>query len=506
MKKNTFVLLATVIIGNFPLFLLFPLLAAMVGLVAIAAGENTVQSSLLDSEAEAGSSVRYRLIEGSYLIDDCTICGRPTIPVPIYGSFRLKPTGENPLFSYYAVRGLKFESGSPYFEYVGWFNGTYQIGGEVALVQQMTLKGRIDEFGEMEFDSGLVALLTSFPWIEIDLAQLPPADPLHTFSLHLVAAPWPEMWFSTEVGFTSSAMGMSHVSEGDLLSSSGKVVRTNHQLSENLGIMPMVPDIGLDAVVGQAPATGGAAVSQRCRIWFSSREDILSEMLGPLRNGDLLDSVGAIVRRHDELIGPFSPQPPIPAFGLDAVAIGLDEQILFSTEEGFFSESLGVMISDGDLLDEKGFVFKSSSELMRNFQPIDPIPKIFGLNAAYVWPHGEVWFSITTSFTDLRLGHIGYGDLLSDTGRIVIRNLELLGPFAPVEDLADFGLDALTIVWPGSSNINQTGRVDMRDFAVFAQDWLHEVACPCEKADLDCDGTVGFGDLSIISLDWLEEK
>lgn len=480
-------------------------LLAALGASAMAGGENDIRDWWPGSGAGAGIAVRYKLMEGSYLIDDCTICGRPTIPVPIRGSFWLKRTWENPLFSYFAVRGLRFESSSPYFQYAGRFNGTYQIGGEVALVQQMTLKGRIGEFTGLGFDSGQVALQAPFPWIEIELAQVPPADPVHTFSLHLVAAPWPEIWFSTETGFTSSAMGMSHVSEGDILSSSGRIVRRNQHLTAKLGIMPPAPDIGLDAVIGQPPAGSGGAGLPGCPIWFSSREDIISERLGPLRNGDLLSSEGAIVRRNSELIGPFSPQPPIPEFGLDAAAIGPDGAILFSTEDGFFSESLGVMISDGDLLDETGRVFKTGVELMRNFQPIDPIPKVFGLDAAHVWPSGEVWFSITTSFTDLRLGHIGYGDLLSDTGRVVIRNLDLLGPFAPVEDLADFGLDALTIVWPGSGNINQTGRVNMGDFGVFAQDWMREGGCPCEKADLDCDGTVGPGDLSIISLDWLEE-
>ncbi|MBN2271595.1 MAG: hypothetical protein JXN61_13335 [Sedimentisphaerales bacterium] len=481
------------------------LLMAMLGPLAVTAGENSIRTSQFTVGAAVGGAVRYRLMEGSYLIDDCTICGRPTIPVPIRGSFWLKPTGENPLFSYYAVRGLRFESSSPHSEYVGHFNGTYQAGGEVALVQQMTLQGRIDEFGVLEFDSGMVMLQAPFPWIEIDLAQVPPSDPLHTFSLHFVAVPWPEIWFSTETGFTSSTMGMVSVSEGDLLSARGRVVRTNYRLTANLGIMPIVPDIGLDAVIGQAPAASTPAGSHRCRIWFSSREDIYSESFGPLRNGDLLDSAGAIARRHDELIGPFSPEPPIPQFGLDAAAIGPEGQVLFSTGDGFFSESLGVMISDGDLLDERGLVFKSSSDLMRNFQPIDPMPKVFGLDAAYVWPNGEVWFSITTSFTDLRLGHIGYGDLLSDTGRVVIRNLDLLGPFAPVEDLADFGLDTVTIVWPGPGNINGTGPVDMGDFAVLAQDWQRDVECPCESSDLDCDGRVGFGDFCIMAFDWLEE-
>ena len=44
------------------------------------------------------------------------------------------------------------------------------------------------------------------------------------------------------------------------------------------------------------------------------------------------------------------------------------------------------------------------------------------------------------------LGPVQSGDLLSDQGYIVFRNLELLNTFAPLEDVAEFGLDALFIV------------------------------------------------------------
>jgi hypothetical protein len=85
---------------------------------------------------------------------------------------------------------------------------------------------------------------------------------------------------------------------------------------------------------------------------------------------------------------------------------------------------------------------------MAAFQPIDPVPANFGLDAAHVWPSGEIWFSTEVSFTDSRLGPVGKGDLLSDTGRVVARNRELLEIFSPIEDLADFGLDALQVFLP----------------------------------------------------------
>jgi hypothetical protein len=44
------------------------------------------------------------------------------------------------------------------------------------------------------------------------------------------------------------------------------------------------------------------------------------------------------------------------------------------------------------------------------------------------------------------LGPILAGDLLTDYGDILYKNLDLLSAFAPIEDLANFGLDALFIV------------------------------------------------------------
>ncbi|MHC4110452.1 MAG: hypothetical protein ACYSUY_05210 [Planctomycetota bacterium] len=448
-------------------------------------------------------AVRYRLIEGSTLVDDCTICGRPTILIPIRGSFWLVPTGQDMWFSYFAIRGLWFKSVYPVMEYKGQMEGTYKIGGDFALVHQMTFKGFINQFEDLKFDSGVVFPKMGFPWIEIDLLQVPPTDPLHTFGMHLVAVPWPDVWFSTEEGFTSSVQDISKISDGDILSPTGRLIRSNNQLTVNLGIMPIVPDIGLDAILGLVPQSTELP-RPCCEIWFSAEQDIHSETLGQLHHGDLLSNGGRIVRSYIDFIGAFSPMPPIPDAGLDAIALDANRHLLFSVEEDFFSEKLGRTINHGDLLSEDGRIFKTISDLLANFQPIEPRPISFGLDAAYVWPHGEVWFSIEVDFADLHLGTIGHGDLLSDRGRVIARNQELVESFGPIEDLADFGLDGLQVLWPFlPPDFDFDGDVDFVDFALFAAYWQETGYTICSRADLNCDGKMDFLDVQEFGVNWL---
>ena len=82
---------------------------------------------------------------------------------------------------------------------------------------------------------------------------------------------------------------------------------------------------------------------------------------------------------------------------------------------------------------------------MAQFHP--SIAQDYGLDALYIWPNGETWFSIATDFADTQLGPITHGDLLSDAGYIVYRNGDLTAALQPVGDPpTNFGLDALFIV------------------------------------------------------------
>ena len=260
---------------------------------------------------------------------------------------------------------------------------------------------------------------------------------LQQYHLDIAAAPFREIWFSTANNFHAGIWTppTNFVSAGDLLSSAGRVVKRNQELSARLGIMPIVPDVGLDAV---DVLPGG-------EIAFSIDQDIFSESLGPLHEGDVLSDRGRVVQSYSDLIGVFGPEPPPADQGLDAVQVMDTGEVYFSVRTDFFSERLGLAIRRGDLLSSSGRVVKSNEQLLARFQPADP-KKDYGLDALYVWPSGEIWFSTEVGFSGSHFDSYRPGDLLSDWGYVVYRNLELTSGFAPLEDLADFGLDALFVI------------------------------------------------------------
>jgi len=465
-------------------------------------------------EAAGGPSVngatRYRLVEGSWLVDDCTICGKPTVLVPITGGFRLITDQPDMYYENYRVEVLHAQGGTGD-KYDVRLEGTYRIGGHLAILHEMTLRGSINGKGGYVFESGLVQPGEKWPWIEIEVQQVlpdPKENPLQVFSLNLVAVPWPQLWFSTEVGLTSGHSGIGRASDGDLLSSVGRTVRTNNQLVGRLGAMPIVTDLGLDGVTAAVSGCDGSGYAG-CpgELWFSIGQDIFSETLGYLHEGDLVSDRGLVIRSYTDLIGPFGPMPPIADVGLDAVSVAPDGKLVFSVRKGFFSEKLGVMIADGDLLKEDGTIFKTGAELLSGFEPDDTVQvKDIGLDGAICWPNGEVWFSISRGFTDRRwgVGHVGHGDLLSSNGRVVMHNLDLLREFAPLEDLADFGLDAL-MVGSGirSTDLDYDGDTDMDDAAILASWWRRFDCDECGGADWSVDSAVGIDDLAVFAEQWL---
>jgi hypothetical protein len=273
-----------------------------------------------------------------------------------------------------------------------------------------------------------------WPIIEVTVDQTNGSEQ-RVYHLQLVAAPIRELWFSTANGFTSATLP-GPVSEGDLVAGAGRIVFKNATLVQNLGFAPVAPDLGLDAVDVEP---GG-------EVWFSTVQPQWSEGLGRwITPGDLLSDRGSVVRTQAELLAAFmGPGQKIDA-SLDAVQLQPDGAIWFSTRTGFKSDALGRAIGPGDLLSDAGVVVRSNKELLSRFHPTDP-NRDYGLDALYVWPGGEIWFSVEEGFVDLGLGTVKAGDLLSDQGSVVYGNLELLRAFAPLEDLADFGLDALFLV------------------------------------------------------------
>jgi len=389
-------------------------------------------ASALRVEAQSFTNAVFTLLEGSTISDDCLICGRPTIIRPLRGTFELVLLEQNFLFTRYRLTNIAWHAnGDAPFKYDVTGVGEYRFGGEVALVQNMTLDVLVNG-QKRNFTNDSPSVERRFPLLDVSLTETQNTV-FQFFTLQLVAAPVREIWFSTEGGFTS-AFNNVHGGPGDLLSASGRIVKSYASLIAALGIPVDDPGPGIDAVdIGP----GG-------EVLFSFAQNHMSPVAGLIQHGDLVSNRGRIVHRNQALMAAFSIMPAAPDVGLDAVHVKDDGEVLFSINSNVFSERLGLTLQRGDLLSNRGVIVARNATLLSRFHP--SLSKDYGLDALYVWPNGEVWFSTEDGFQDDELGPIGAGDLLSDQGLIVFRNLELMSAFAPLEDVASFGLDGLYIV------------------------------------------------------------
>src|SRR5688500_3277200 len=85
-------------------------------------------------QGAAAQSLHYSLLAESRFYDDCLICGRPTIAVPLHGTFTLTLGEVNPLFTTYRIEDVAWVGRigtNVHYDIRG--SGTYTVGGEVAV-------------------------------------------------------------------------------------------------------------------------------------------------------------------------------------------------------------------------------------------------------------------------------------------------------------------------------------------------------------------------------------
>jgi hypothetical protein len=379
---------------------------------------------------------RYELLEGSSLLNDCLICDRVSVPVPMRGSFILRLTAENPFgSSSYAIENASFQA-VPDYAFTG--SGTLQYGGDFALRQTMTLAGTLTTASgssKVSFTNEISSITRRWPMIAITLVQTN-GTVTSTITLEIAAAPLREIWFSTAGSFHSAIKGLpdNSVSSGDLLANAGRIVKRNSEL-QRFFPGPTFANMGLDAV----------DILPGAQLVFST------ETMGVLSDGDFARlSNGAIAHWQDyiKILSPNQDTDP----GLDGLQFNTSTDFYFSTKQDILSAgptSPHLVLQHGDIANvilgpNTWSILKKNSDLLANFHPT--ALQDYGLDAFYIWPTGEIWFSTAQSFTDTQLGAISDGDLLSDTGYIVFRNRDLVEKFSPLEDTSNFGLDALTII------------------------------------------------------------
>ena len=386
-----------------------------------------------------GDTWRYQLLHESGYIDDCPVCDRPTLKRPLRGSFLLTPEPVNPLYARYTLTQVRLAVGGGL---PGGIllegSGVLEVEGEVAVTQRLILKLTVrTDMGteEVEFDSGHQPGEPQWPWIQLSAVEQKPSA-TRILNLQLDTMPIRDLWFSTRSGFTAQLGDPSGItiSPSDLISDQGHVVVSQSRLRSALRVSNAEPLGNLDAAF---VAAGGG-------FGFSLGSDIQSATLGMVHHGDLVSLQGGLLKSYADFDSALGPQPPIPDLGLDAVFQQADGSYLFSIQKPTFSETLGVIVGRGDLVSTTGRIVATASQLLKVFHPLHP-DQDYGLDSVFVWPTGEIWFS-TEEAVPLEGGFfLSDGDLVSSTGRIVYRNLELLDRFGPLEDAANFGLDALVV-------------------------------------------------------------
>jgi hypothetical protein len=403
-------------------------------------GDGSQKLRVTLSAVPAVPTTRYRLLEGSTLLDDCPICDRLSRPIPLRGEFDLVAVSSNPLSTRYHLFDVKLTADSgDGLVYVVEGEGDLAIGGEVAVQQTLTLAVLVSGGGHDAKSTTLTNNIgppgRQWPMLAADLTETM-GTPTQTYSVQLRAAPVREIWFTTGRAFApATGLGLpNEIVEGDVLSDQGRIVKSNSDLMASLGVPAGSAAVGVDAL---DVAPGGALL-------FSLGQEISTSSLGVVGEGDLVSDAGKIVKRNQELTARLGIMPIVPDLGLDGVQVVEGGEILFSTRRDVFSETQGPL-SQGDLLSAEGKVVKTGQDLLKLFHP-DPAGGNYGLDALHVWPSGEVWFSTENGFNDSVLGPITDGDLLSDQGYIVARSAELVARFQPMGGVTNVGLASLFVV------------------------------------------------------------
>ena len=154
----------------------------------------------------------------------------------------------------------------------------------------------------------------------------------------------PSIKFSTEIGFPvmDTAGSTRWVSDGDLLSNRQCVVMSNHELLANFGIMPPTPDLGLDAatLTNFRPvlfSTEESAWSETMGQWVGEGDLLCSTGRIVRTNQELIAAFGPVSSVTgvglDAIHVPTAPYP-------STSAVNCCPHLLFSVERDFYSSVL----------------------------------------------------------------------------------------------------------------------------------------------------------------------
>ena len=144
----------------------FALLAAVIVSVLLAATGVVVAQTATDTP------ILYRLDKGSNYEQGCFgPCLCPVlVNTPAAGTFVLTPAGFDPLFNYFKVTEVNWIMSINGTDTLVTGSGTYKVGGEFAVQQELSLDLKVGDNPVQHFDSGLVGSTVPYPGIDVTIS------------------------------------------------------------------------------------------------------------------------------------------------------------------------------------------------------------------------------------------------------------------------------------------------------------------------------------------------
>jgi hypothetical protein len=156
------------------------ILSAVTSFAARSAGAAPADSTISAYQLDGGKS--------SYATGCFGPCACPILESPMQGTFRLKRGSVDPMFQNYDVLDVQWKTQQDGHVIPITGSGKYRVGGEVAVMQQMTLDLVVGNGPARHFDSGLIQGGGQFPSIDITISLHGETQCTDTV-MHVVASP-----------------------------------------------------------------------------------------------------------------------------------------------------------------------------------------------------------------------------------------------------------------------------------------------------------------------------
>ena len=266
-----------------------------------------------------------------------------------------------------------------------------------------------------------------WPMLALRARETTASDAVYTVSIR--AAPFQDIWISPATDFRADtfAAPTNIIHSGDLVSLDGRVIKRNHEL-----VVPFAPassaDYGLDAL-SLSPG-GGLAIS--------------THDVAEMRDGDILvPNPPRRIRYTDIFTNAIATSMADP--GIDGFQFTSATAFYFSIKRdtGYaLNSTTTVQLRDADiwwadLQTHELRLARSREQLFSypDYQPWLADPQV-GIDAFYIWPSGEVWFSLRSSWT-------AHTAIYSSDGYAVFTDEFVFKNFKPA---VNPGLDAFLVI------------------------------------------------------------